>query len=93
MLFVLLEITLLGRIPEHFITPVSSGCDELMVNVVETFVAFSTTPKIFVFMLYLLPLIISLVSRYHLMVAAGLDVNSHVQLACVFIMAIVVFDN
>ena len=93
MLFVLLEMTWFGRIPEHFITPVSSGCVELMVNVVETFVAFSTTPKIVVFMLYLLPLIISLLSRYHVMVAAGLDVNSQVQLAWVFINTTVVFDN
>ena len=93
MLFVLLEITWFGMIAEHCIAPVSSGCVELIVNVVDIVVAFFTTPIVVVFMLYLLPLTISLPSRYHLMIAAGFEVNSHVQLACELMSAIVVFDR
>ena len=93
MLLVLLEMTWFGRIAEHCIAPVSSGCVELIVNIEDIVVAFFTTPVVAVFMLYLLPFTTSLPSRYHLMVAAGLEVNSHVQLACELMSAIVVFDR
>ena len=93
MIVVLLEMTLFGMLPSHFSIPLSLSCIKLIVNVVEVVVTFFTTPIIIVLMLYLLGFTTSLPLKYHVTLAAGLVANSHVQLACVFVITIVLLGK